>query len=52
MHVEKYQLVAYALVTFITIIWAWSQGFKEGKRVGYHKGRNITWSSRTNKVSQ
>jgi len=52
MHIEKYQLVAYAIVTFITIIWAWSQGFKEGKKVGYHKGRNITWSAKANKVSQ
>ena len=52
MHLEKYQVVAYLAFTAIIVIWAWSQGFKEGKKVGYHKGRNLAWSLKANKVSQ
>jgi len=50
--IENYQVVGYLTLTTIAILSAWSKGYKDGKRVGYHKGRSLAWSIKNNQVSQ
>ena len=39
-----YQLIALAAAVFVLSVYAYSVGLREGKRVGYHRGRAISFN--------
>jgi hypothetical protein len=42
--VMDYQLIALAAAVFVLSVYAYSVGLREGKRVGYHRGRAISFN--------
>ena len=42
--VMDYQLIALVAAVFVLSVYAYSVGLREGKRVGYHRGRAISFN--------
>jgi len=40
-----YQVIALAAGVFLLTVYAYTVGLKEGKRIGYHRGRAINWNA-------
>jgi hypothetical protein len=40
-----YQVIALAAGVFLLTVYAYTVGLKEGKRIGYHRGRAISWNA-------
>jgi hypothetical protein len=42
--IMDYQIIALLGGVFILTVYAYSVGLKEGKRIGYHRGRSISFN--------
>jgi hypothetical protein len=42
--IMDYQVIALVGGVFILTVYAYSVGLKEGKRIGYHRGRSISFA--------
>ena len=40
-----YQVIALVAGLFILTVYAYTVGLREGKRIGYHRGRAISWNA-------
>jgi len=40
-----YQVLALIAGIFILTVYGYSVGLKEGKRIDYHRGRSVSWST-------
>ena len=43
--IMDYQVIALVGAVFILTVYAYSVGLKEGKRIGYHRGRSISFAN-------
>ena len=43
--IMDYQVIALVGAVFILTVYAYSVGLKEGKRIGYHRGRSINFAT-------
>jgi len=43
--IMDYQVIALIGAVFILTVYAYSVGLKEGKRIGYHRGRSISFAT-------
>jgi hypothetical protein len=39
-----YQVIALIAAVFVLTVYGYSVGLKEGKRIGYHRGRSINFN--------
>lgn len=54
MHIELdlYQVFSLVILFSLAILWAWSKGYKEGRTVGYFRGRAVAWHANQKDVAK
>lgn len=40
-----YQVIALIAAVFILAVYSYSVGLREGKRIGYHRGRSVSFNT-------
>lgn len=35
--------LGWSILFGIALVWAWSRGYNEGQRIGYSRGRSMSW---------
>jgi hypothetical protein len=45
LRLTDYQVIALIAAVFILTVYGYSVGLREGKRIGYHRGRSVSWST-------
>lgn len=46
LRLTDYQVIALLALVFVLTVYGYSVGLKEGKRIGYHRGRSVTWNAK------